>query len=305
MVQNSTPRIKVLAVDDKPANLIALEAVLDDQVYTILSAQSGASALALLTDNPDVALILLDVQMPIMDGFEVARRIKKMSGFEDIPVIFITAICTEDPFVRQGYEVGAVDYFSKPFDPDVLRRKVKVYASFQQRSALLLERERQLAETKELLRAARQHASVMETLNVGVLISDVDGRICQTNDAVLKILKSVDEAKSDSYGKFLAWWDGDGQLLKNHDGPLLRALKKGEVSRHETVEIRCFDQTTKAISTSASPLRGRNGEIAGAVVVIRDITAHRKSDEQIEERIVHLVSGLPEGLVPGRSGELL
>jgi CheY-like chemotaxis protein len=294
MVQKSTVRVKVLAVDDKPANLLALEAVLDEQDYIILPAHSGADALALLKANPDVALILLDVQMPIMDGFEVARRIKKMPGFEDIPVIFITAICTEDPFVRQGYDVGAVDYFSKPFDPDVLRRKVKVYASFQQKSALLRERERQLTETEELLRVAREHAAVMETLNVGVLISDADGRICQTNDAVLKILKSVDDATNDSYGKFLAWWDGEGQLLKNHDGPLLRALKKGEVSHHETVEIQCFDQTCKAISTSASPLRGRSGEIVGAVVVIRDVTAHRKGEEQIEDRIVRLISRLPE-----------
>lgn len=291
MVRTPEGRVKILAVDDKPANLLALEAVLDEQLYTVLTALSGAAALELLKRNPDTALILLDVQMPIMDGFELARRIKKMPGFQDIPVIFITAICTEDPSVRQGYEVGAVDYFSKPFDPDVLRRKVKVYASFQQKVNLLMEKERQLAETQELLRAAREHASALETLNVGVMISDAEGRICQTNETVLRILKSVDQAKDDSYGAFLAWWDHDGRLLKNHDGPLLRALTKGEISHHETVEIRCFDETTKSISTSASPLRDRNGKIVGAVVVIRDITAHRKSDEEIEKRIVHLVSG--------------
>lgn len=291
MVRILEARIKILAVDDKPANLLALEAVLDDQVYTVLRALSGASAFEMLKANPDISLILLDVQMPIMDGFEVARRIKKTPGFEDIPVIFITAICTEDPAVREGYEAGAVDYFSKPFDPDVLRRKVQVYASFQHKVRLLLEKERQLTETEELLRVARSHASALETLNVGVMISDLEGRICQTNETVLKILKSVDQAKDDSYGEFLEWWDHDGQLLKNHDGPLLRALKKGETSHHEVVEIRCFDQTEKSISTSASPLRGRKGEIVGAVVVIRDITAHRKSDEEIQERIVHLVGG--------------
>jgi CheY-like chemotaxis protein len=291
MTRNSDARMKVLAVDDKPANLLALEAVLDEQLYVLLTALSGATALESLRNNPDTALILLDVQMPIMDGYEVARRIKKMPGFEEIPVIFITAICTDDPSVRQGYEVGAIDYFSKPFDPDVLRRKVKVYAGFRHKVNLLLEKERQLAETKELLLAARKHASVLERLNVGVMISDIDGRICQTNETVLRILKSVDQAKDDSYGAFLAWWDGDGQLLKNHDGPLLRALKKGEVSHHETVEIRCFDQTIKSISTSASPMRDRNGKIVGAVIVIRDITAHRQSDEEIEKRILHLVSG--------------
>src|SRR4051812_46592216 len=124
MTKNSTT-VKVLAVDDKPANLLALEAVLDDALYTLLQATSGPDALTILRDHPDIALILLDVQMPGMDGFEVARRIKKMAGYEEIPVIFITAICTEDPFVREGYQAGAVDYFSKPFDPDVLRRKVK------------------------------------------------------------------------------------------------------------------------------------------------------------------------------------
>src|SRR6187549_3644455 len=93
----SDGRVKVLAVDDKPANLLALEAVLDEQLYTLLTALSGAAALETLKNNPDTALILLDVQMPIMDGFEVARRIKKMPGFQDIPVIFITAISTEDP----------------------------------------------------------------------------------------------------------------------------------------------------------------------------------------------------------------
>jgi PAS domain S-box-containing protein len=289
MVRKLGARVKILAVDDKPANLLALEAVLDDELYSVLTALSGASALELLSNNPDIALILLDVQMPIMDGFEVARRIKKMPGFEEIPVIFITAICTEDPHVRQGYEVGAVDYFSKPFDPDVLRRKVKVYASFQHKVHLLLEKERQLSETEGLLHVARQHASLLETLNVGVMISDLDGRICQTNEMVLKILESVDQAKDDSYGAFLEWWE-------NHDGPLLRALKKGEVSHHEVVEIHCFDGTAKSISTSASPLRGQKGEIVGAVVVIRDITAHRKSDEEIQERIVHLVSGtVPPG----------
>ena len=291
MVGISNGRVKVLAVDDKPANLLALEAVLDEQLYTLLTALSGSAALETLKNNPDTALILLDVQMPIMDGFEVARRIKKMPGFQEIPVIFITAICTEDPSVRQGYEVGAVDYFSKPFDPDVLRRKVKVYAGFQQKVYLLRERERQLVETQDLLRAARKHTSMLETLNVGVMISDADGRICQTNETVLRILKSIDQAKEESYGAFLAWWDHDGQLLKNHDGPLLRALRKGEISHHETVEILCFDKTIKSISTSASPLRDRNGKIVGAVVVIRDITAHRKSDEEIEKRIVHLISG--------------
>ncbi len=283
-------QVKVLAVDDKPGNLLALEAVLDDALYFLLQAQSGTEALRLLKENPDIALILLDVQMPGMDGFEVARRVKKMAGYEEIPVIFITAICTEDPFVREGYAAGAVDYFSKPFDPDILRRKVKVYASFQHRSNLLLEKERLLRETEALLKAARAQSATLERLDVGVLISDAEGRICQTNETLLKILDSVDQAKTDRYGEFLAWWDTDGQLLKHHDGPLLRALKQGQTSQDTIVEIKCFDRSLKSIALSASPLRGRYDEITGAVVVVRDITAHREGDEAIKKRIVHLVS---------------
>lgn len=290
MVQVPATCVKVLAVDDKPGNLLALEAVLDDEIYSLLQAQSGPAALQLLKENPDIALILLDVQMPGMDGFEVARRVKKMAGYEEIPVIFITAICTEDPFVREGYAAGAVDYFSKPFDPDILRRKVKVYASFQHKAHLLLEKERLLRETEALLQAARAHTTTLERLDVGVLISDAAGRICQTNETLLRILNSVDEAKTDRYGEFLAWWDTNGQLLKNHEGPLLRALKQGQSSHDAVVEITCFDHSLKSITLSVSPLRGGNGEITGAVVVIRDITAHRQGDEEIEKRIVHLTS---------------
>src|SRR5438552_559652 len=109
----------LLLVDDKPANLLALEAVLKEDGYTIILANSGKEALDLLKEK-EVDLILLDIQMPGMDGYETARRIKQMPACQNIPIIFITAIFTENPYVKKGYEVGAIDYFAKPFDPDLL-----------------------------------------------------------------------------------------------------------------------------------------------------------------------------------------
>src|SRR5688572_4973724 len=106
----------VLAVDDTPANLVALEAVLQRD-FQLLIAQSGPEALALLEKQQDVDVILMDLQMPAMDGFETAQRIKAMRGCEDIPIVFITAYFSEEPFVKRGYAVGGVDYFSKPYDP--------------------------------------------------------------------------------------------------------------------------------------------------------------------------------------------
>jgi CheY-like chemotaxis protein len=284
------PTPKLLLVDDRPANLLALEAVLGDSDYQLLKAESGAEALALLRTHPDVALVLLDVQMPGMDGFQVSRRIKEHREWSEIPIIFITAIHTEDPFVRQGYQAGAIDYFSKPFDPEILKLKVGIYAGFRQRTNLLKQRERQLQESEELLRTGRKLSAVLETLAVGVIIADHDGRICQTNDEVLRMVKSLEQTQTDSYGEFLTWWESGGQLLKAPNGPLMRALTDGRETHNEVLRIKCFDGASKSIFTSASPLRGLDRRIMGAVLVVQDVTAHREIELDIEQRIVRLVS---------------
>src|SRR5690242_16009985 len=129
-------KLDILAVDDKPANLVALEAVLGDE-YNLIKAGSGLEAISVLSGRNRIAVILMDLQMPNMDGFQAATEIKKIPGCEDIPIIFITAIYKEDPFVRKGYKVGAVDYFSKPFDPEVLRMKIAIYATFRQKADVL------------------------------------------------------------------------------------------------------------------------------------------------------------------------
>jgi diguanylate cyclase (GGDEF)-like protein len=121
---SDTPRI--LMVDDRPANLAALEAVLAPLGAELVCATSGEEALRrLLLD--EYALILLDVQMPEMDGFETARHIKQREKTQHIPIIFLTAISMEPHHALRGYTVGAVDYLFKPFDPAVLRSKVSVF----------------------------------------------------------------------------------------------------------------------------------------------------------------------------------
>lgn len=290
MLRGLAEKTKLLLVDDRPENLLALEAVLGDPAYELVLAHSGTEALAKLQEHPDVALILLDVQMPGMDGLEVARRVKQRPELSDIPIIFITAIYTEDPFVKRGYDAGGVDYFSKPFDPEILRLKVGIYSAFRQKAILLREKERQLAESEELLRAGRKLSAVLESLTVGVIIADVNGRICQTNEEVSKLLKSVEPTENDCYGECLGWWDREGQLLKERGGPLMRALSSGQTSHNEIIRIQCLDHTTKSVFTSASPLRGLDGHIVGAVVVLQDVTAQRAIEEDIEKRIVRLVS---------------
>jgi CheY-like chemotaxis protein len=134
---------RILLVDDRPENLLALEAILSSLGQTLVRAGSGEDALkALLAD--DYAVILLDVQMPGMDGFETAAHIKRRERTRDIPIIFLTAISREPQHAFRGYSAGAVDYLSKPFDPWVLRAKVAVFVELHRKN-------RQLREQAELL----------------------------------------------------------------------------------------------------------------------------------------------------------
>lgn len=148
-----TGKINILLVDDRPEGLITLNAVLASPDYNLVTASSGQEALARLF-NEDYAVILLDVQMPGMDGFETAAVIKQLERARDIPIIFVTAISTEPKYVLSGYEAGAVDYVCKPFDPAVLRSKVAIFVE-------LYRRKKQLERQAEQLRQAEQRQRVL------------------------------------------------------------------------------------------------------------------------------------------------
>jgi CheY-like chemotaxis protein len=278
----------VLVVDDKRSNLIAFEALLSDE-YRILFAQSGGQAIATLMKQSDIDVILLDVQMPAMDGFETAAAIKKIETAREIPIIFVTAVYNEDPHIKRGYAVGGIDYFGKPFDPDILKVKLRIYASFRNRESIIRQRELHLRESEELLRVGRKLSSVLESLTVGVLIADSEGRICQSTEEVSRIFKSTELLASDSYGEILGWWDGDGGMIKQEEGALARALA-GHTSHSEPLEIKCFDGSSKDILISASPLRGLDNRLVGAVVLLQDMTEPRQIEEALEHRVTRLIN---------------
>jgi len=126
--------LHLLLVDDREDSLLALEGVLAAPEYRLITASSGQQALEQLNRYPNFAAIILDVQMPGMDGFETAAAIKKNDRLKSIPIIFVTAISIDQIYIQKGYEVGAVDYLFKPFDPQILRSKVAVFAElFRQR----------------------------------------------------------------------------------------------------------------------------------------------------------------------------
>ena len=150
-------KAKILLVDDRAENIVALEAILSSLNQTLVPARSGDAALkALLSD--EFAVILLDVLMPGMDGFETAAHIKRRPKTRDVPIIFLTARNAEPDYAFRSYSAGAVDYIAKPFDPWVLRAKVSVFVD-------LCLKNRQLSEQAAMLRAQLGDSLDAERLN--------------------------------------------------------------------------------------------------------------------------------------------
>jgi signal transduction histidine kinase len=140
-----TDAIKLLIVDDEPRNLDALETILADPVYSLLRADSADLALKLLLEH-EVAAIVLDIKMPGMSGFELAQIIKSTKKFRQVPILFLTAYLIDDHDVIAGYGAGAVDYLTKPINPQILRHKVAVFADLYRKTRALAELNERLEE---------------------------------------------------------------------------------------------------------------------------------------------------------------
>lgn len=147
--------VDILIVDDREDGLVALEAVLSKlSNIKVVRAQSGSEALSLLP-RYEFAVILLDVQMPGMDGFEAARQIRLREDYRNTPIIFVTAINKDDEHIYKGYQAGAVDYIFKPFEPQILRSKVSIFID-------LFLKNKQLQEQNELIRESEKRERNLE-----------------------------------------------------------------------------------------------------------------------------------------------
>lgn len=186
-------KAKILLVDDRPENLLALEAILSALDQTLVRASSGEEALkALLTD--DFAVILLDVQMPGMDGFETAAHIKRRERTRDIPIIFLTAINHGPHHTFRGYAAGAVDYISKPFDPWVLRAKVSVFVELYMKNC-------QLREQAALLRLQLEgggKAAAGETKEPAGLLAELSARLAAVEEQAEALSKQLGDESTDA-----------------------------------------------------------------------------------------------------------
>ncbi len=198
-------RASILLVDDRPENLLALEAILEPLGHELVRALSGPEALRELLQR-DFAAILIDVQMPGMNGFETVEIVKSRERSKHIPVIFLTAISKEDQYVFKGYEVGAVDYMFKPLQPEVLRSKVSVFVDLHMKNQRIREQERRLREAAER-ELEQQHAieriesrarfsEIIGTASEAIITFDDENRITLFNAGAERMfMQPADEMK--------------------------------------------------------------------------------------------------------------
>jgi signal transduction histidine kinase len=164
---NKRSDIKILVVDDREDNLFAIETILEKDNYTIVKAISGRAALKILLSQHDFSLILMDVQMPGLNGFETATIIYERDKLKDIPIIFITAQNYDEEYLFKGYRMGAVDYIYKPINPDLLRAKVAVFVElYRKNQQLVLHQQKLMSANISLQREIEEHKASEEKIKL-------------------------------------------------------------------------------------------------------------------------------------------
>jgi hypothetical protein len=263
------PKARILMVDDHPPNLVALSAILDSLGQDLVTAISGEDALRKVLAS-DFAVILMDVQMPGIDGIQTAKLIKERPRNRHVPIIFLTAIHKEPSHIFRGYEEGAVDYLLKPFEPQILRAKVKVFVDLW-RMGELLRRQQAMLRAQELVeveqRSEMRFRGLTDTMPQCVWAAKADGEIYYCNrvwreyagpEAGITFFEAVPEEEMaevrDSYRA---------------------AVHKGEALTREQ-RLRRYDGTWRWHLFRMVPERDLFGHLIGWICTATDIDENRR-----------------------------
>src|SRR5919198_6577274 len=267
----------ILLVDDRPENLLALESILAPLGQNLIHANSGEDALRELLRH-DVAVILLDVQMPELDGFETAALIKQRERTKYVPIIFVTAISKDEEQVFRGYASGAVDYVFKPFNPEVLRSKVSVFIELHEKNAELrrqavLLKEQELAELRR--ESEERYRFLAEAQPDQIWTALPNGELDYVNQRVLDYFEV-------SFSEMTA----SGWPTVVHPDDLRRMLERWQHSpatgtpyENELRLRRVEDGSYRWHLTRAVPMRNRRGEVVKWFGSNTDIDDRKRTDE--------------------------
>ncbi len=263
--------VNVLLVDDEPANLLALEVVLEPLGARLVRASSGEEALRKLQDT-DFAAILLDVRMPGMDGFEAAKLIRSRPRSRSTPIIFVTADGSELS-VEEAYAMGAVDFLTKPLMPAIIKAKVAFFIELQRGKDELRAAERRASQERAFL------AAVLEAIEDGVVACGSDGKLTLFNRATREFHGLPQEdLPPEQWAAHYNLYREDGRTpLPTTEIPLARALAGDQVSDSHMV-IAPRNGIARTVVASGRPLYDEDGQKLGAVVSMHDVTALREAE---------------------------
>jgi PAS domain S-box-containing protein len=267
---------KLLIVDDNANNLFSLRSLIETHTdVEVLEAASGQQALDIALASPDIDLIILDIQMPGMDGFQTASMLKIRKKTQDIPIIFLTAAFKADEFLQKGYELGAADYLLKPIDDNLLLNKISTYFR-------LIEKERDLnrkleelvaERTRELHRANRYLQGIIENMGEALLVLSPKGIIKSANPAACRMLEySEADLRGMSIGDVFE--ESEQEQAAAFMGTWLEALiRTGSLSSIEARFI-ARDQRRVPILFSRTAMSDEQGAITDILCIAKDMTGY-------------------------------
>jgi signal transduction histidine kinase/DNA-binding response OmpR family regulator len=290
-------KVSVLLVDDRPDKLLALEAVLSDLPLDIVRAHSGRDALRCILQQ-DFAVILLDVNMPMMDGFETAQLIRQRRTSEHTPIIFVTAY-SDEVFMSRGYSLGAVDYILQPVVPEILRSKVSVFVDLYRKTKLITEQaawqQQRASQLQKLASAAVAINGAQSMSRTLQLITDTARDVIGTHQAITLFLLNDDDhgpARTRAFCSFTdkySDWRGRplnldqvaGSVVAQSATPTrLSSMQLPDhpdflmVKRLENAEI------PPVVGLLAAPLVGRQGRTMGVIYVSDKISGEFTADDE-------------------------
>ena len=284
-----SPEQKILIVDDRSENLVALERVLRPLGVHVKAVNSGNAALA-ATLHEDFAMAILDVQMPEMDGYELAELLRSESKTSHLPIIFMSAVYSDDYHVFRGYEAGAVDFLTKPYNPDILLNKVRFF--------LQLDAQRyELREKLQIQRSKSYLESILTSMTDSVIVVTADDRVQMANRAAQELLGYQEE---ELLGARLGSLFPDGVLPAGVSSP--EEASSSQTRKTEEVELACKKGQKVSVLLSASVLRDSSSKRSGLLLAAKDNTERKNAEaarRDLEAQLRHSQRMESLGLLAG------
>ena len=275
---------KLLIVDDLPNNLFTLRVLIEKFMdVTILEANSGQEAVDLAVQQPDIDLIILDVQMPEMDGFQTASMLKIRAKTRDIPIIFLTAAFKTQEFQQKGYDVGAVDYLLKPIDDNLLINKISTYFRLINKERALNQRleEEVTVRTKELQQAKKYLQNIIDTMGEALLVLTPQGTIKSVNPMACKML---DYPAEDLLGMSIGdvFEEDDQEQAGAFMGIWLEALIRTGVISNIEARFITKDHRRIPILFSRTVMKNDQNEATDIICIAKDMTGYIRASDTNE-----------------------